>query len=155
MGRYINWDNVVSRYAAVNKRGGADEVDSYSIIYAEAEVDARLSPAFTTPFSSNNMTARDLAIDMTYLRINPLRDPAKLKPVQDRVDALIKALLDGKASMITDSGDAIGPSSVGGVSPWSNTMNYPPTFGVGETEDMYVSSAQLYDEAVARGDDPV
>lgn len=155
MGRYIDWANVVGRFPSVNKYGGADQVDSGSILYAEAEVDARLSPAFTTPFSSNNLTAQDLAIDMTYLRVNPLRDEDKLRPIQERVDKLIAALLAGEASMITASGDTIGSSTIGGVSPWSTTMDYPPTFGVGETEDMHVSSSQLYDESVARGDDPV
>lgn len=152
MGRYIEWDDVVKRYPTVSKLGGAEVVGLDHVPYAEAEVDARLSPAFTVPFSSNNQTARDLSIDLTYLRANPLRDPEKNAPVQERVDNLIAALLEGRMAMVTTSGDVIQPALVGGVSPWSNTMNYHPTFGAGPIEDMHVDSGQLYDEAVTRGD---
>jgi len=149
-GRYISWSDVVARYPSVEKVGGGQEVGSHFIHYAEAEVDALLSPGgFTVPFSSNNVTAKSLAIDITYVLSNPLRDPDHLNVVKDRIDGTIADLLAGKRGMAVTSGSPIFASKVG-AGAWSTTMNYAPTFGVGKSEEFAVDSGQLWNEEQAR-----
>jgi len=65
MGRYIEFDDLIKRYRRVDTKGGADEVDPL-IVFAENMLDGMLGSHFVVPFSSNNATARDLAIDITY-----------------------------------------------------------------------------------------
>src|SRR5262245_55008262 len=62
-GRYINWDDIVNRFTGFANVADAVKAASHYVCYAEAEVDARLAPKYTPPFSNNNMTVRDLAID--------------------------------------------------------------------------------------------
>jgi len=150
MGRYITWADIAARYPEIAKVGGSVEVGSAHIPFAEAEVDGLLAGVYTTPFSSNNLTARDLSIDVAYLRSNALRDPDRVQPIVDRVDRMITDLRSGRMSMVTASGDTLYGSGAPGATMWSTTMGYHPVFGADETEMFTVDSAQILDEENAR-----
>ena len=147
MGRYIRWNNVVGRYSSLSDIGGADDVSSNYIQYAEVEIDGRLAPKFTTPFSSNNLTVKDLCIDLVYAKAGNLNieDYDKL---MDRIDKRIERLLAGEENMMTNSGDTL-QQSIGGTV-WSSTQNYTPTFGHGAVEDFVVDPDLIDDEENAR-----
>ena len=109
MGRYIDWPDVVDRYQTIASVGDTKEVGSAYIQYAEAEVDARLACAYTVPFSNNNLTAKDLAIDITFLKVSRTRDKTYDK-VKVSVDERIKMLITNKAKMVDLSGTIISAS---------------------------------------------
>jgi len=149
MGRYCTVDQVAQRFPRVTDvRSYPVTVDSGYIYYAEAELDRRLAPYFTTPFSSNNVTAADLSIDMSYAKIIIYDDPDKYAAIMGRVDTVIGDLIAGTAAMQTSSGDLILSST--GNAAWSNTASYHSAFGVGDFTLFQVDSSQQYDEDARR-----
>lgn len=148
MGRYIKWHDVVGRHRMFADIVQEGEAETNYIAYAENYIDAALSKAWTTPFSSNNLTAMDLAIDVAFAKTQQFNDPKKYESIMTHVGSMIGALNDGSFNMVTSSGDAI---SSDGIDPsWSPTMNYTPVFGKGDELSFVVDSDQLYDEEVAR-----
>lgn len=147
MSRYINTADVLGRYPKSADVGSDTHIESSYIRYAEAWVDGALAPAFTAPFSNNNLTVKDLCIDHTYMNIIKFKDAEKAKLIEDSIDARVKALLEGTAQMGIEGGDLLGQDV---VNAWSETDGYPPTFGAGDIVDMQVSSSRLYDEEQAR-----
>lgn len=147
MGRYCDWAEVSGRYPEIAKSKDATDVASSYIFFAEADIDSRLASRFTVPFSSNNVTAKDLTIDLTYLKVYQFKDPEKAKLIEESINARIDKLLAGKSSMMTTSGDTL--TSVGGTL-YSTTGDYAPVFGMGNVEDFLVNSSQLQDEADSR-----
>jgi hypothetical protein len=143
----ISWDDVINKYPQPGRGPGADEVSSVHIAYAEAELNGRLGSKYTVPFSSNNMTAKELAVDLTLLRLKVFKSEDK-EAVKTAVDERIARLLDGSEQMYAIDGTLLSPDV---VTAWSSTHTYPPTFGMGDIEDMQVSSAQLADEEADRG----
>ncbi len=141
-GRYIDWSAIADRYPTVGDLSESDVTTPY-IVPSEFEIDAMLATHFTVPFSSNNYTVHDLAIDWTYARLIKRAHPDLSKMVMDEVKGKIMDLKTGKAVMLTNSFDSVG--AVGDLI-FSTTQDYPPTFGVGHDADMLISSEQLYDE---------
>lgn len=150
MGRYISWADISGRYPELgaNQRKDATQVDSNFVMYAEAQVDGRLSPGFTVPFSSNNLTAKDLAIDTAYAMLLRFKDQKKAKEIQDSVDARVKDLLEGKSSMVTTSIDLI---TATGQPVYSTTEDYHPVFGMSSPLTWQVDSSTVIDEEGDRG----
>ena len=148
MGLYIDWNDIVSRYPSIAGVGGAEEVSSAHIIYAENELNGRLSPKYTVPFSSNNMTAKDLSIEISYVRIGNINTDQRSELIES-IDKRIERLLSGDEDMMDDTGEIV-QISVGGTI-WSSTMNYTPTFGSGDIEDFVVDPDLISDEDSARG----
>jgi len=148
MGRYVNWDDVVGRYPELGPYGDAAAVESSYIHYAETEVDARLGGFYTTPFSSDNLTAQDLTIDLVYTRMYGRQDPDKVKLVRKDIDDRVRDLRDGVRAMVTTSGTLL--TAGGGSEPWSTTDGYTPVFGVGDIRNFHPDSSQLYDEELNR-----
>lgn len=123
-GRYITWDDVVNRFSSFATAAGAMKAASHHLAYAEAEVDAMLGAKFSVPFSNNNLTVKDLVIDLVYLR--SIRNNFDLyRPMRAEINSKFAALLSGKMVMITASGDSLRYT---GVSAWSNNQDYHPTF---------------------------
>lgn len=150
----IVWADVLARYDELSKLPNVSSasIQENLMQMAEAGISGRLGGSFTTPFSSNNLTAKDLIVDMLYVQVNMTRQPEKAKALLDTVDSRIAALLSGSSVMLTTSG-TVALTSVGDTV-WSSTEDYPLTFGVSPIEHAQVSSQQLYDEAVARGELP-
>lgn len=124
MGRFVKWKDVHDRYRDIASLGDEKAVDSAWIRPAEFELESKLAIRFTTPFSDNNATAKDIGIDMAYLKMSPTRNK-NYERVRDMVDARIKGLLEGEALMITDSGDSMTSTS---FKPVSNTTSNNPIF---------------------------
>lgn len=142
MGRYISAAEVIARHPKVVSTG-VDNVESHFLLYAESDLDAKLLPHFAAEdITSNNLTVKDLAIELTYLRIGNL----KVSDHDKRMEALkkrVQSIIDGEAFMITTSGTQI--KTVGGAV-FSTTETFHPTFGVGDIEDFIVDSSQQLSE---------
>lgn len=147
MSDLVNWKNVVERYPQIERVGGASEISSVYVEYAERELEGYLAGYYTVPFSSNNLTAKDLSIDLTYLRIGNLKAKDR-KEFREEVMGRIKQLQIGAASMMTSSGGQL--QSVGELV-YSDSKDYHPVFGMGDTLDFAVDSSQVDAEDAERG----
>ena len=146
MGRYIDITDVVGKYPNV-ARVNTGEINSYHIYYSEYKLDGLLGSSFTVPFSDNNITAKDLSIDLSYSSMNIIKGKdgdAFRKDVLGRIDMIA----NGSIPMITDGGDQL--YSSGGLV-HSSTKDYHPVFGMGNDLDFVVDSDQLTAEEDARG----
>lgn len=143
-GRYINWSDVVGRWNRAADVADATQADSYYIAPSESYVEGRLGAAYTAPFSSNNLTAKDLMIDETYWRMIRLTDSAKAKELRDYLDTRYSRLISGDEAMITTSGDMLIPGGRDVI--WSSTEEYVPVFGVLDVEDQTIDPDQIEDE---------
>ena len=147
MGRYIEWDDVVSRYPALDTLGGSDEFETTHIQYAEVFIDGMLASHFTPPFSNNNMTVRDLVIDNVYYRAGKFKlDDAE----QVWSDTLytISLLKSGDSAMISTSGDMLGLRSGGAI--YSSTQSYHSSFGIDDPIDWEIDSDKAQADIDAR-----
>lgn len=150
MGRYIKWEDITLRYPEVETFKGAAAVDSSYIQFAEAVVDGMLGQHFTVPFSSNNLTAKDLSIDLTYARIIRKSDKEVSEMVVSGVNSMVTMLKNGTIGMVTTSGDLSYKSGDGDMVE-STTQNYHSIFGVGDPKHSPIDSSQIVDEANERG----
>lgn len=146
MARYITTSDFAIRYAKVFSDIGSSSLIEH-MNYAEAAIEGALSSKFSTPFSSNNVTVKDLSIDAAYARSIKFKDTEKAKLIQDSIEEKVKALLEGTMEMSTTSGTAI---SADINNNWSETQDYTPVFGKGDITDFKIDSSQLYDEELAR-----
>lgn len=140
MGRYIKPEDLYRRYSQTSGTNPA-VVDSHYIYYAENYIDELLGPYFTVPFSSDNVTAKDLALEYTYILSADLKFEDREKREAHwlkRIDRLI----DGKSGMQVTSATMY---AVNGTI-YNSTENYHPVFGMGDPEDYFVDSSQVYDE---------
>lgn len=144
----IDWSDITRRYPETAKFAEATQVDSSWVPFAIAELHARLSPGFTVPFSDNNMTAKDLAIDLTYAKMYRFKDVEKADSVMTYVGAQIDMLLVGRLQMITTSAGTL--AATGGTITLTGADNHP-IFGIGPTEYSVVSSAEIRAEQNDRG----
>lgn len=141
----ITWDDVITRYGDIARNGDAVAISSHYLLYAENELNSRLAPYYTTPFSSNNITAIDLAIDLAYYRL--ARPSENALKVYEDAEMRIGRLIKGEEAMIDSSGETLGYVA---DTIWSSTQDYHPTFGMGDIEYFAVSSQQVMDEEDAR-----
>lgn len=147
MANYANWGDIVNKYPHAGRGLGADEVSSVHLLYASAELDGLLGGRYTTPFSSNNITAKELTVDLAFLKLKVLKDK-DAEALRKEVDARIARLMKGEEVMVLVDGTLI-PGDLSTA--WSSTMTYNPTFGLGDIEDFVGDSSQLVDEESARG----
>lgn len=151
MGTVIAWTDVTARYPELDKLQNATspETQDTLIMYAEAAVHSRLASAFSVPFSSSNITARDICVDMLYVQNMLSRQPEKAEAVDKSLQTRFEALLNGSAGMVDSTGTTT--TTMVGETVWSNTMDYHPTFGLSDATVLAVSSAALIDENYDRG----
>lgn len=128
---YATYSEYIARYPNDNE---VSEVNS-TIFFASARVDGELGSVFTIPFSSNNITAKDLTIDQTELILlqrskSPKDDWIDLKEcIQERYSDL----RNNKEAMITTSGEIIQGDLAGNL-PASINQSFKPTFDMQDTE---------------------
>jgi len=144
MSKYANWADVTARYTQISELGGAKSVDSSYIIYAEAQIEGALSASYTVPFSSNNLTVKDLVIDLTYGKAIAFRDLKKSKAIMDSIEHRIKMLRSGTMSMVTNSGDVLSSSGQGSI--WSSTEDYSPSFDMNDAENQCIDLDMQQDQ---------
>ena len=147
MGRYILVSDFSGRYSKVASDVGSASLAVDFIPYGENWVDGALSSAYTSPFSNNNLTAKDLSIDYSYLKTLEFSDPKKAKSIRDSLDARVKMLISGSAQMVLDDGSLVGQDV---QQAWSETQDFSPTYGVGDMLDMQVSSSRIYNKEQSR-----
>lgn len=138
MGRYIDWADIAGRYVDVTKIGGAEAVASHWISYSEADIDARLAVAFTTPFSPAPDVIKDLCIDMAYYRMT----------MRQKNSEVIKAFIDERLTGLINGTIVINASSPNdGVLAWGeqNQTGYHTAFGPDGELNWTPSSAFIQD----------
>ncbi len=120
----------------------ASQIDTF-LIKASEKVNSILSCAYTIPFSSNNQTARELTIDTTRLAFMiRTKDPLDSAELKDELDERFKALCEGSAKMVTDSGALLlGEAITEGF--WSTTQDYKSVFDLRESDRQHIDPDQL------------
>lgn len=142
MGRYITFNDVTFKYGNSTRVASGTAVDSNAHLEAsEREVESTLSSVFTVPFSSNNITVKDLMIDLTYSNLSILKDD-KAKLIRDNVYKRMEEIKNGSMPVITSSGEALFSN---GKAVWSETENYQPVFDKGDILDQGLDIDQLED----------
>jgi len=144
MGRYIDWKDVADSYPDWPKAASANSVGNLWIPRAEDEVDARLAPKYTVPFTPVPGVVRDLAIDLAYYKLVFASD--KGKALWESLKERFESILDG-SMLLTTSAGALGT----GDRAWSTHQSYPTQFGVDSDVNWQVSSAWALDQQEARG----
>ena len=141
MGRYIDWEDVIDRYPVLNTVGGADEVSSAYIVHAEAMTEGLLASKYTVPFSSNNMTVKNLAIDYTYWMAARFKLEDAVA-VYSSYHGTIKMLKKDQMEMILTDGTLLsGARKNAGI--YSSTQSYHPAFGIDDPIDWDVDPDQI------------
>jgi hypothetical protein len=141
MGRYIDWEDVIDRYPELETVGGADQISSAYIVYAESYLDAALASHFAMPFSQEVMILKDLAIDYTYWRAGRFKIDNAVE-VGSAVAGTIQDLKEGKLIMTDVDGNEIPASTIrGGI--YSTTQSYHNAFGMDDPIYWGVSSDQV------------
>lgn len=99
MSRYANWSHVVARYGnAVAGDAGDAELEAGWLAGAEDEIDARLGKWYTVPFTGTIPgIIRDLAVDITYYKMNIRQENKALK---ESIDQRIDAIADGSMVLV-------------------------------------------------------
>lgn len=144
MGRYITWSDVADTYPDWPKAVSANTVGNLWIPRAEAEVDARLAPLYSVPFTPVPDLVRDLCIDLAYYKL--IFATEKGEKLGESLKDRFEALLDG-SMVLTVSGSPLGSSERA----WSTHQDYPTQFGVDNPVNWLPSSAWAMDQQEARG----
>lgn len=145
MGRYINWADVTGRYGDFAKGVDASVAAAAFIPQAEAEVDGRLAPKYTVPFSPAPYLVQDLCIDVAYYKATIRQEGSKV--LGESLEQRFKAIIDGTL-LLTNSGGAIIQES-GGAAWCSNS--YHSSFGPDSEVNWRVDSNWINDTMDARG----
>ena len=147
----IIWDEVIVRYNVVSDYAASSIDQQTFVVYAESELNRRLSSCYDIPFSSNNITAKDLTIDIAFANTQKFKDVEMYSTIMEHINDITDKLCGGLASMIDDAGVAIlptGTSSSGKI--YSSTKDYHPIFDMGDVIDQQVDTQQLTDDNDAK-----
>jgi hypothetical protein len=144
----IDWEDVTGRYPELSSLRDATRAGSYYIPFAIAELEGCLSQGYAVPFSLNNITAKDLAIDLVFAKIYRFKDEKKSAAVSSYIGGRIEDLLKGAASMQTIDGTVL-PNN--GDPVFSTTIGEHPVFGLSPPLLWQVDSLTVLNEEGARG----
>lgn len=144
MSRYIEWDDVANSYPDWSKAVSANTVGNLWIPRAEDEVDARLAPRYTVPFTPVPGVVRDLCIDLAYYKL--VFASEKGEKLGEILEKRFEAILDG-SMLLTTSGAVLDS----GERAFSTHQKYPTQFGVDNPINWLPSSQWATDEQEARG----
>jgi hypothetical protein len=135
---YANFNDLVLRYpTAKNWADTPYLVNSGFIHYAEAELNGLLGNYFTVPFEAPIPPAIiDITVDLAYARKMLTQDPEHSRVVSDAVYARITRIINGEEIIMPST--AMGDTPVI-ISPWSNTMAFPPTHSMLDAEDSHTA----------------
>lgn len=135
-----------SEFTAVYSYKGVSQeaINSYWLPHGALRVNEAFSPLYTTPFSSNNWTAKDLSIQFASLGIlvktRKKDDSLELKK---EIAIRVTDITSGNKYMMTDEGMAILPSGDTKHTAWSETMEYKPTFDMRDAVDQRIDPDRL------------
>lgn len=144
MGRYITWTDVTNRYVDFAKGPDATLAEAAFVPQAEAEVDGRLAPKYTVPFSPAPYIVKDLCVDMAYYKATIKQESSKV--ILESLERRFKAIIDGTL-ILTNSGGTI---AAAGNFAWASN-SYHTSFGLDSEVNWRVDSQQIGDIQDARG----
>jgi len=105
------------------------DISSYWLTYGALRVNESLGGVYTTPFSSNNETAKDLSIHFGYLGIlYRTRNQTDSEELQKEMERRIKAIVDDNMPMILSDGSNYFADTDTTLDAWSSTQDYKPVF---------------------------
>ena len=109
------------------------EVSSVWTFYGSLRVNELLGKVFTTPFSSNNHTARDLSIGFGYLGVL-LRTRSQEDSEELRTSLLFRVseINSGNAPMILDDGSSVFATGNSNFDAYSTTQDFKSVFDMRE-----------------------
>lgn len=127
---YATYSDFCARYAT---KLGEAEVTSHLLPYAAARLEGALGPYFALPFAPDNLTARDLTLDLAYLLVlQRSKEPREAAALAAAVEARLAALAQGRAAMVTAAGGLLyaqaAPPAV-----WA--QGAPPVFAAERAEE--------------------
>ena len=140
---YADYYALIARYRVVETLGGAKEVNSSWIHYAEKAVEAKLAKGFTIPFAGSHPTIVDLVLDEAYRRILLTREPAQAQALSDEIEKKVGLLLEGTETIATGSGTAIFADTDG---IYHTNQAYKPTFDMRDARYQRIDPDRLDDE---------
>ena len=125
------------------------EVTSHFLHHASVRLETMLAPYFTLPFSANNLTAKDITLDLAYLLIlQRSKDPRDAESLSQGIKGRIEGLRNGTEAMTTTSGDTV-YSNTGLGEIWSTTQDFKPIFDMRESAEQRVDPDRLREEKEA------
>lgn len=152
MGALIKWDDIVLRYKEAEKARDAKITEASYILPAEGELNGWLCNGFAVPFSLTNITAKDLAIDLAFLKIGVMKIKDRNEFKKCLQERLLRIRNGQECMMVESSNGFIAPIAADTArQSWSDTQDFHPTFGHGEFPCFEVSSDQKRDERFDRG----
>lgn len=147
MGRYIDWPHVTGRYGNITGSTlGAGNVGSYWLTQAEAEVDGRLAPRYTVPFTGTiPELVKDLCIDLTYYKMTIRQKESEA--LGKYLDKRFADIIAG--TIVIPEADTTGAASSGNEAWVANS--YYSRFGNDDPVNWQVDPDQIDAEQDARG----
>ena len=140
---YATYSEFSERYPT---RRSEPEVTSHFLVHGAHRLEAMLAGYFATPFSSDNLTAKDLNIDLAYLMIlQRSKSPRDGEALAAAVAERIAALRAGSEAMVTTSGTALYRASVAGEV-WSTTQAFKPVFDLRDSGAQRIDPDRLVSE---------
>ena len=124
------------------------EINSSWLPYGALRVNESLGRCFTTPFSSNNQSAKDLSIRFAYLGyLLDTRNETDSEELDKNLTTRVTDICCGNAPMILDDGTSIFPdlTAGSGTDAWSNTQQYKSTFDMRDAEDQRIDPDLIQD----------
>lgn len=122
----IDYDFITGVYPSVGKSAyHSEEVNSFHTPMAQAQIEGLLSTHYTVPFSSNNLTAKDLVATLVYSRLASMSEEDR-RAIREELYARIERLKSGEEQMMTDSGSLL-QGDVAGTA-WNSDQEYLPIF---------------------------
>lgn len=141
---YADYNDFTAQYSIF----GVSEADINSdyLFYGWNKVNISLGKCFTTPFSSNNITAKLLNVMFGYykhtLRTEFQDDSTEIKA---ELDGMVEQICSGNAPMVLDDGTALFSDINQLHQAWSNNMDYKPTFDMRDVEDQRIDPDRIED----------
>lgn len=129
------------------------EINSHWLPEGALVVNEKLGGLYTTPFSSNNETAKNLSIHFAYLGIlvSRTRKQDDSPELKGYLDQRVSSIVSSGAPMVLTDGTTIFPDKAGSpkYNAWSNTQEYKPTFDMRCAEDQRIDPDRIDDEWIA------
>jgi len=126
-----------SEFTQVYSLKGVSQADISSqwIPYGALRVNEALGQCFTTPFSSNNETAKDLSIHFGYLGLLlRTRNQTDSEELRNDLMSRVSMICSGNSPMITSSGETMFPEATTLNDLYSTTQTYKPVFDMRNAE---------------------